>query len=288
MAFCDLTAVTAYDEKNGITYVIGDVFATYSHSSDVPLVYSWDLVKYVDAAKHEIKFGAGTKTFSVHHKMFKSDEDYIKAIAIIEYMHGKYNFGYKHEHRIFPLKSQYRECPPGKEHYTGEAILDEAEIASAFLTMLNFKLIKLLWLVAILIAIVVVGVLHLTIGITRDNVLYFVPISLVSGGIFAVLVYITTHLIARAKVRKMCSSDPSTKQVITFVISRAGFATCESCIYQGRDLVPWSEVEYFVESDKMFIMYKNNAPAAFIPKKAFEKKQVSSVADIIALHLEQR
>lgn len=288
MAFCDLTAVTAYDEKSGATYVIGDVFATYSHSSEIPLVYSWDLVKYVDAAKHEIKIAAGTRTFSIHNKMFKSEEDYIKAITIIEYMQGKYNFGYKHERRIFPLKSQYRECLPGKEQYTGEAILDEVEIASAFLTMLNFKLIKLLWLIAVLIAFIVVGVLHFTIGITRDNVLYFVPISLVSGGIFAVLVYITTHMIARAKVKKMCSSDPATKQVITFVISRAGFATCETCVYQGRDLVPWSEVEYFVESDKMFILYKNNVPAAFIPKKAFEKKMVGSVADIIALHLEQR
>lgn len=288
MAFCDLKAVTAYDEKSGTTYVIGEVFATHGHTGDVPLVYSWDLVKYVETAKHEIKIGAGTKTFSISHKMFKSEEDCVKAIAIIEYMHGKYNFGYKHEQRIFPLKSQYRECPAGKEIYIGEAILDEAETASAFLTMLNFRLIKLLWLLAILVALVVVGILHLSIGLTNDNILYFLPISLVSGGIFAVLVYITTHMIARAKVKKMCSSDPAAKQVITFVISRAGFATCETCIYEGRDLVPWSEVEYFVESDKMFILYKDSTPAALIPKKAFDKKQVSAVADIIALHLEQR
>lgn len=268
--------------------MIGDVFATYGHTADIPLVYSWNLVRFVEVTKSNIKINAGTKNFSISRKMFKSDEDLIRAIAIIECMQGKYDFGYKHEHRVFPLKSAYRECPSGKELYIGEAMLDEAETASAFLTMLNFKMVKLLWLVAILVALITLGILHFTIGLSKDNILYFVPISLVSGGIIAVLIYIFTHLIARGKVKKMCSADPATKQVITFVISRAGFATSESCIYEGRDLVPWSEVEYFVESDKMFILYKNNSVAAFIPKKAFNKKQVGSVADIIALHLEQR
>ena len=39
---------------------------------------------------------------------------------------------------------------------------------------------------------------------------------------------------------------------------------------------------------KMFILYKNNVPAAYIPKRAFEKRFVGGVADIIALSLEQR
>ncbi len=288
MAFCDLSAVTACDDKTTATYVIGNVFSAFPPTNDTPFVYSWDLVHSVDISKKEIKISAGTKNFTLTYRMFKSEEDLLKAIAIIECKQKQFKFPYKHERRVFPLKSVYRECPPGKEVYTGEGILDENETASAFIALLNFKMMKLLWLVAVLIAFVALGVLHYVIGITRENVLYFVPISLVSGGIVAVLVYIVTHLIARAKIRHMCSADLAAKQVITFVISRAGFATCESCIYQGRDLIPWSEMEYFVESDKMFILYKNNTPAAYIPKKAFNKKQVGSVADIIALHLEQR
>lgn len=288
MAFCDLTAVTVNDEKTAAKYVIGDVFSFYPPTSETPLVYSWDLVSSVDVSKREVKISAGTRNFTLTYKMFKSEESLLKAITIIECKQKQYGFTYKHERRMFPLKSAYRECPPGKEVYTGEGFIDENETASAFIALLNFKMMKLLWLIAILIAFIALGILHYAIGITRDNMLYFLPISLVSGGIVAVLVYIVTHLVARAKIRHMCSADLSTKQMITFVVSRAGFATCESCIYQGRDLIPWSEMEYFVESDKMFILYKNNTPAAYIPKKAFDKKQVGSVADIIALHLEQR
>lgn len=288
MAFCDLAAVTACDEKTGNTFIIGNVFSAFSLGAELPLVYSWDLVRAVDISKHEIKVITGTKSFTVTYRMFKSEEDLLKAITIIECMQSKYSFSYRHERRMFPLKSTYHECSPGKEVYVGEGVLDENETAAAFIALLNFKMVKLLWLVALLIAFVTLGILHYLIGINRENILYFVPISVVSGGIIAVLVYIITHLVARAKVKSMCSTDLATKQIITFVVSRAGFATCESCVYEGRDLIPWSEMEYFVESDKMFILYKNNAPAAYIPKKAFDKKQVGSVADIIALHLEQR
>ncbi len=288
MAFCDLKAVTASDDKTGATYIIGNVFSAFSLGADLPTVYSWDFVRAVDISKNEVKIITSTKNFSISFKMFKSEEDLLRAITIIECMQKKYSFSYKHERRMFPLKSAYRECTPGKEIYIGEGILDENETATAFIALLNFRMVKLLWLVALLIAFITLGLLHYLIGIDRANILYFVPISIVSGGIIAVLVYIFTHLIARARVKRMCKNDLATKQVITYVISRAGFATCESCVYTSRDLIPWNEMEYFVESDKMFILYKNNAPAAYIPKKAFDKKQVGSVADIIALHLEQR
>ncbi len=288
LAFCDLKAVTARDDKTGATYIFGNVFSVFSLGAELPLVYSWDLVRAVDISKNEVKILTKVKNFAVAFKMFRSEEDLLKTITIIECMQKKYSFSYKHERRMFPLKSAYRECLPGKETYVGEGILDENETAAAFIALLNFRMVKLLWLVALLIAFITLGLLHYLIGVNRGNILYFVPISIVSGGIIAVLMYIFTHLIARAKVKRMCKSDIATRQVITYVVSRAGFATCESCVYTGRDLIPWNEMEYFVESDKMFILYKNNAPAAYIPKKAFDKKQVGSVADIIALHLEQR
>lgn len=288
MAFSDLVSAMAFNEKVSVTYIFGSVFSVCGAGNEQPLVYSWDMVRGVEVLKREIKISAGSKTFQISTKMFATEEELLRAITIIECKQGIYGFAYKHERRIFPLKNVYRECSPGKEMYSGEGILDENETASAFITLLNFRMVKLLWLVALLIALIVLGVLHFTIGISRENVLYFIPISLVSGGIVALLIYIITHLIAKARVRHMCSADPAAKQIISFVISRAGFAACESCVYQGRDLIPWGEMDYFVESDKMFIFYKNNTPAAFIPKKAFEKKQIGSIADIIALHLEQR
>lgn len=288
MAFHDLKPVSVNDSKNGKTYIIGNVFAVYNAGPEPPVVYTWDMVKQVSVGRKEIKIDAGRASYSFSNKHFRDVDDNIRAIAIIECRYKEFGFNYQHERRMFPLKSLYNECSPGKEVYVGEAVLDEGETAAAFIALLNFKLMKFLWLVAILIMLVTIGILHLNIGITRNNMLYFIPISAAAGGITALLVYIITHAVARGMFKRLCETDISARNPITFVISRSGFAACASCVYESRDLIPWSEMDYFIESDKMFIIYKNNSPVAYIPKKAFEKKMVSSIADIIALSLEQR
>ena len=288
MAFCDLKPVCAVDEINGNSYIIGSVFAAYGIGAEPPEVYSWDMVKNVSVTRKDIRIDTAGRNFTIPNKMFGSNENLLRAIALIEYQHNEYQFGYQHDNRLFPLKSSYVEVTPGRETYVGEGMLDEGDTAAAFITLLNFRLVKILWLVGLMIALITFGVLHITVGITRTNWLYFVPISAATGAIVALLVYIITQAAARARFKKLADIDHSARMNITFVVSRMGFAACESCVYESRDLVPWSEMDYFIESDKMFILYKNNSPAAFIPKKAFEKKFVGGVADLIALNLEQR
>ena len=288
LAFCDLKPVCATDDSSGSSYIIGSVFAAYGVGAEPPEVYSWDMVKSVSVTRKDIRVETVGRSFTVTNKMFGSKETLLRAIAIIEYRSREYDFGYQHDRRLFPLKSKYVEVSPGRETFIGEGTLDEGDTAAAFIMLLNFKLVKILWLVGILIALVTFGILHMTVGVNRSNWLYFVPISAVAGAIIALLVYIITQAAARARFKKFADVDAAARMTITFVVSRRGFAACESCVYESRDLVPWSEMDYFIESDKMFILYKNNAPVAFIPKKAFEKKTVGAVADVIALNLEQR
>lgn len=288
MAFCDLKPVCVVDDVKGNSYIIGSVFAVYGIGSEPPVVYSWDMVKSVSVSRKNITVVTGDKTFAITTKMFDSDDDVLRAIALIECRQKEYKFGYEHDRRLFPLKSSYVEVFPGKETYVGEDILDEGDTASAFIMLLNFKLVKILWLIGLLIALVTFGVLHLCFGVTRSNMLYFILISVAAGAISALLVNLITHAVARGHFKSIADADLAARKPITFVVSRKGFAACESCVYESRDLVPWEEMDYFIESDKMFILYKNNAPAAYIPKRAFEKKFVGGVADIIALSLEQR
>lgn len=288
LAFCDLKPVCAVDDDKGNSYIFGSVFAVYVIGSEPPLVYSWDMIKLVTVSRRDITVETRGKKFLISNKMFDSEEDILRAIALIECRQKEYLFGYQHDMRLFPLKSSYVELTPSKETYVGEGVLDEADTAAAFVMLLNFRLVKILWLVGILIALVTFGVLYVTIGINRGNLLYFIPISAAAGAICALIVYLITHAIARARFKRMADADHAARKVITFVVSRQGFAACESCVYESRDLVPWEEMDYFIESDKMFILYKNNSPAAYIPKRAFEKKFVGGVADIIALNLEQR
>ena len=288
MAFCDLKPVCAVDDTNGSSYRIGSVFAAYGIGAEPPEVYSWDMIKNVSVTRKDIRIDTVGTSFTIPNKMFGGTENLLRAIALIEYQQREYQFGYQHDSRLFPLKSSYVEVSPGRETYIGEGVLDEGDTAAAFIMLLNFRLVKILWLVGLMITLITFGVLHMTVGITRINWLYFVPISAAAGAIVALLVYIITQAVARARFKRLADIDHAARMNITFVVSRMGFAACESCVYESRDLVPWSEMDYFIESDKMFILYKNNTPAAFIPKKAFEKKFVGGVADLIALNLEQR
>ena len=287
MAFSDLKPVVVTDDKSS-TYIIGNVVAVYNPSAAAPLVYSWDMVKSAAVSRRDIKISAGNTNIVIPYKTFGSDENVLRAITIIECHQKEYDFSYQHEKRMLPLKSLYVECAPGRETYIGENLYDEGETAAAFISLLNFKLIKLLWLVAILITLVALAVIHFNWGITREKVLYYIPISIAVGGIVALLVYIVVHAIERAKFKGRCNADLGSRMPVTFVVSRVGFAVCESCVYESRDLIPWGEIDYYIESDKMFILYRGGAVAAYIPKKAFNKKHVGGVADILALSLEQR
>ena len=288
MAFCDFRPVRITDDAAGSVYIIGETFAVYSFSSERPLIYSWDMVRLAEVGRGGIVIQTDGRRFALPKALFRAMDEWLRAIDIIECRHREYGFKYAHERRMFPLKSMYIECPPEKDAYIAEGELDENDTANAFIAQLNFKLVKFLWLIAVLIMLVVFGMLHFFIGITRGNLLYFIPISVAAGGIVTLLVYIIFHAVARARYSSLAAGEPAANEKITFVIGRNGFAACESCNYDEQDLVPWNEVDYFVETDKLFVIYKDGAAVAYIPKKAFGKKYASGAADIIALKLEQK
>lgn len=288
MAFSDLKPVRIFDEATGSTYIIGDVFGISRFGMERPVIYSWDMVKYVTEDKRSFVFECGKSKYSIPKKCFIVREDYFRAVALIECAQRQYEFSYAHQKRILPLKMDYFECLPEKDAYIGEAEIDENDTAAAFVMMMNLRLVKLLWPIAALIAVTIFALLHVFIGVTRDNLLYFIPISIAGGGIITLIIYLICHAVARGRYQSMAGADPASAELITFIISQYGFAACESCVCDKQDLIPWGAIDYFIETNKMFIFYKDNSAVVFIPKKAFGKKHVGGVADLIALRLEQR
>lgn len=287
MAFCDLKPVKVNSENTGVTYYIGEVFAVYSNEP-LPVIYSWDQIRTVVENRNSITIKTANFDFIIPKKDFFSKEDYFRAIAIIENSQKKGSFEYDHQRRILPLKSEYIETDPGKDIYSGSCIIDDNDAAATFIMLMNFKLVKVLWLLTIILMLVIFLGLHLMFGITRENLLYFIPISMIGGAILTLIVYLICHAISRRKYTSAASCDPAAEEVISFMISPNGFAACESCIFTGQELIPWSSLDYFVESDKMFVFFKDGATAVFVPKKAFDKKYIGGISDIISLRLEQR
>lgn len=287
MAFCDFKPVRVYDDGSSITYVIGEVFAVYG-SAPVPVIYSWDQVQSVIEDRRSLTIKTEHCDFVIPKNQFANSDDYFRAIAIIEYFQKTGGFVYEHQRRILPLKSDYIETDPGRDCYTGTCEIDENDAASTFVMLMNYKLIKVLWLLAIIMMLVIFLGLHLIFGITRENILYFIPISVIGGGIVTLLIYLICYLNARRKYTAAAGCDPASQELITFTISPLGFSACETCLYDGQELIPWNSFDYFIESDKMFVLFKDGTASVFIPKSAFEKKSLGGIYDIISLRLEQR
>lgn len=289
MAFSDLRPVRVFDEASGCTYVIGDTFAVYSFGTDRPVVYSWDMIKSVtDDNKKGFCFDVGSREYKIPITCFRVREDYFRVIAITEGMHRKQSFTYRHGARVLPIKDTFIEANIGKESYIGEGRIDENDTAAAFIMMMNIQLVKVLWLIAILVMLLVFGALHLTVGVTRSNILYFIPISVAVGGILALIIYLICHAVARSRFTRVAGNDPAVEELITYVVSPNGFAACESCVYDCQDIIPWSRFDYFVETDKMFILYKDGSAVTYMPKKAFDKKLLSGISDVLSINLEQK
>lgn len=287
MAFCDLKPVKVFDESSNTSYVIGEVFAVYGNSP-VPVIYSWDQVRYVVEEKRIITVKTDNCDYIIQKKCFSIPDDYFRAIAIIECSQKNGGFVYEHQRRVLPLKSEYIEIDRGREYYSGTCEIDENDAASTFIMLMNFRLMKVLWLIAIIIMLVIFLGLHLIFGVNRDNILYFIPISVISGGIVTLLVYLFCYLNARRKYTSMAGCDPASEEIVSFVISPIGFAACEECIFDNQELIPWNAFDFFIESDKMFVLFKDGAPCVFVPKSAFDKKCLGGISDIISLRLEQR
>ena len=154
MAFCDLRPVKIYNEGAGVTYIIGEVFAVYANAPQ-PLVYSWDLVQKVTEDKRAITIHTENCDFIIHKKDFSDQSDYFRAIAIIECAQKSGGFEYVHQRRILPLKSEYIETDPGKESYYGSCEIDENDAAATFIMLMNFRLMKVLWLLAVMLMLVI-------------------------------------------------------------------------------------------------------------------------------------
>lgn len=73
--------------------------------------------------------------------------------------------------------------------------------------LMNFRLMKVLWLLAVMLMLVILLALHIFVGITRSNVLYFIPISMIGGAILTLIVYMICHAVARRKYTAVSSCD---------------------------------------------------------------------------------
>lgn len=290
LAFDNIDGVKVFSHQTKQVYVIGDYFCVYEDGNSVPLIYDWQAVTAVSENTNEFSI---TTNDGEHYKISKLLlPDVMKQLtvrAILEGNIARYpNISYSHQKRILPSKNYYTRCDMPEQAFIAKGVYNEKEISYSNVTLLNTRLGKLFFGVGGLIAILAFACCALFIGELDVNWKYFIPISAFSGVIVAMFIYIACAIVAKYIYTSLAKVDVALDQEITFMVCSEGFAAIESALFSGSEVIRWDEVAYFIETNYVFIIFKNKRAVFWLPKRLFSKEQQRTLSNFIAARLHMK
>jgi hypothetical protein len=75
---------------------------------------------------------------------------------------------------------------------------------------------------------------------------------------------------------------------ITVVVCEEGFIAAETEVYDFSDIVHWHKVEYFIETNHVYIVFHKGGAVFWLPKRLFPKNLHQELGDFIADRLQQK
>jgi hypothetical protein len=195
---------------------------------------------------------------------------------------------YSHQKRILPPKYLYLSGDPGETQYTVNGYYKEREINLSNAILLNTRLRNIFKVITAISIISMFAILHFVWGDTAEKWFWYLPISVFSGGIIVMLVYLICALIGNFLYAQLYRTDPALSEEITFTVSNAGFSAVENHLYTGSEFIPWEEANYFIETNNVFIVYKHNKAVFWLPKRLFDKDAQTEISNFIHARLVQK
>jgi len=290
MAFESLPGVKVFCRESEQTFIVGDYFAVYQKGTDTPAIFRWNQIKAISEGKLEFAVSTGGTVYRIPKICFPNEKAVLNMRAVLESAVSLYpRIDYNHMKRILPPKNLYLSGDMTGAAHTATGFYKEREINFSNVILLNTRLGKLFKVLAALTIISVFILLHFTIeGGFTENWFWFLPISFFSGGIAVMLVYLVCAVIANYHFSYLYKVDPAVSEEISFAVSEEGFAAVESHLSTGYEFIPWSEANYFIETNSVFIVYKHNKAVFWLPKRLFEKPVQVEISKFIAERLNQK
>jgi hypothetical protein len=290
LAFENVEGIKVISHQDNRIFLIGDYFSVYEGDSRVPVIYEWTDVKSVTENKHGFIFlMQDDSLYKIGKTLINGVSRQLKLRAIVEGNIAKYPYiEHRHQKRVLPAKTHYTSCDMPSRAYSSKGVYNEKEISYSNVTLLNIRLGKLFIVVGIIITLAAFLFCIFVIKDVALNLKYYIPISVFCGVIIAMFIYIACAIVAKYIYSSLAKVDVTLDQEITFVIAEEGFSAIETELHSGFDLVRWDEVAYFVETNYVFIIYKNKRAVFWLPKRLFTKDRQKEISNFIAARLNQK
>ncbi|MCL2019555.1 MAG: YcxB family protein [Oscillospiraceae bacterium] len=289
MAFESLQGIKAYSHGSEQTFVVGDFFAVYSKNEEIPTIYNWAEVKSIIENRTDFIINVGGASYDIPKSCIPDERKLLNLRGVLEgAVSTNPSIEYHHQKRILPPKYLYMNGDVSGAPYIVSGVYKEREINFSNVILINTRIGKFLKIFAVLVIITAFLLLHFYYGNTDENWFYFLPVSIFAGGIATMIIYLICAVIANFHYSSLDKIDPALSKEITFTISEEGFSAVESHLYTGGEFIPWNEANYFIETNSVFIVYKNNKAVFWLPKRLFKKEAQKEISKFIHERLVQK
>jgi hypothetical protein len=287
LAFESLPGIKITDYDNKKSFIIADFFSVYENPEEVPLIYKWSdfscITETLDAFTFKLGKNGKNREFVIPMELIPDPAQRIRARAIIEgAIAANTSIEYIHGRRILPTKTLCMGCEIPPEAYVATGSYREGEINNSNVILQNPSFYKLIWLFAPLAAVLALIAQILYFGDTVSNIFKFVAISILTGGVVGISIYLFCSYAAKTLYKKILKEDPAILEEITFVVCEDGFMASESEVYDFSDIINWYQVDYFVETNHLYIIFNRNSTVFWLPKRLFPKELHQELGDFIA------
>ncbi|MDR0197557.1 MAG: YcxB family protein [Oscillospiraceae bacterium] len=289
MAFESLPGVKIKSADEKQTFIIADFFSVYEKGNEIPDIYKWTDVISVTENRDVFIIVTNVKTYRISKASVPDSLTLLTVRAIIEGAIAvspgvEYSFG----KRILPPKTLCVGCEIPTDAYVATGAYAEKEVNNSNVVLLSAGLDRIIWTIFPLATIAMFAILSVFWGDVLNNLIKFIPISLFAGGAVAMVFYLVCAFGAKTLYGRILRDDPALLEEITFVVCDEGFIAAESGIYDFSEIISWNESAYFIETNHVYIVFKNKKAVFWLPKRLFPKDKHSELSDFIADRLQQR
>ncbi len=288
MAFESVKGIKIFSHMTGTTYIFGDYFVVIQGEANPPDIYEWSSVTDVVENLSGICITVNSRKYDIEMQAFDTEDIFLTVRAIIEGQLAFYpNVHYKFNKRILPLKYLYKNITPTNA-YIMKGYYDEKVINSCNIALVIARFGRYMFFATLALICAIFLILINVLGDLKENWIYYLPLSIFLGIIISIVAYLIVGIIARHKFNSTKKVDPATVKEITVVVAPEGFAAVESFVYTGRDLIPWSEANFFIETHAGLVVLRDNKSVFWLPKSFIPKNQQSEIFGLIAARVRQR
>ena len=288
MAFEALPGIKIIDPSTKQAFIIADYFSVYTNyenKEEVPVIYKWGDLRSVTETKDAFILADGVVEYVISKKLIPDQAVQIRARAIIEgAISANPNINYKYGRRILPPKTLCSNCEIPPEAYVATGVYQENEINNSNIILHYPGLDRVLWVFAIA-ATIATFILQLIFfgGITGlPSVILYAVIALFGGAAVGMTTYLFFAFWAKTLYGKILKEDFALLEEITFVVCNEGFMAAETEVYDFSDIIRWHQVEYFIETNHVYIIFNKNKAVFWLPKRLFPKELHKELGDFIA------